>query len=225
MRSWLSLTLYALILLSLTACQNARRGEPEYAPVAPQQVVVPQQRHNSIYHSGTAMMFFEDLRARRIGDTLTVLLEEKTDGTKSADTSLDKSTSTEISDPTILGQSVTWNGDPIFRNSLESEHSFEGEAESSQSNNLSGSITVTVVDVQANGNLVVQGEKWININQGEEYIRLRGIVRSSDVSADNTIASTRVANAQIQYSGSGVLNETNSMGWLARFFNGPWMPF
>ena len=84
---------------------------------------------------------------------------------------------------------------------------------------------MSVVDVLSNGNLVVQGEKWININQGEEYIRLRGIVRTSDSNADNTIASTRVANAQIQYSGSGVLNETNSMGWLARFFNGPWMPF
>ena len=225
MRSWLSYILYALVLLSLTACQNARRGEPEYAPVAPQPVAVPQQRHNSIYHSGTAMMFFEDLRARRIGDTLTVLLEEKTDGTKSADTSLDKSTSTEVSDPIILGQSVTWNGDPIFRNSLESEHSFEGEAESSQSNNLSGSITVTVVDVQANGNLVVQGEKWVNINQGEEYIRLRGIVRPIDISSTNHVSSTRVADAQIQYSGKSALADANTIGWLAKFFLSALMPF
>ncbi len=130
-----------------------------------------------------------------------------------------------LADPIIFGNSPTWNGNPIFRNSLQSEHEFDGAGESSQSNSLTGSVTVSVVEVLANGNLVVQGEKWININQGEEYIRLRGIVRPSDISTDNTIASTRVANAQIQYSGDGVLNETNSMGWLARFFNGPWMPF
>jgi len=84
---------------------------------------------------------------------------------------------------------------------------------------------VTVVEVLANGNLVVQGEKWININQGEEYIRLRGIVRPSDISPDNTIASVRVANAQIQYSGDGSLADANEQGWLAKFFNSPWMPF
>ena len=191
----------------------------------PVQVQMPPQHADAIYQPTTSLLLFEDLKARRIGDMITVLLQEQTDAEKSADTGTSKSTSTEIADPIILGTSVTRNGDPIFRNSLQSEHEFDGAGESSQSNSLSGSITVSVVDVLANGNLVVQGEKWININQGEEFIRLKGIVRPSDVSADNTIASTRVANAQIQYSGSGVLNETNSMGWLARFFNGPWMPF
>ena len=84
---------------------------------------------------------------------------------------------------------------------------------------------MTVVDVQANGNLVVQGEKWIKLNQGQDYIRLRGIVRPMDINPDNTISSTRVANADIQYGGDGVLNDANQMGWLARFFNSPWMPF
>ena len=84
---------------------------------------------------------------------------------------------------------------------------------------------MVVVAVQANGNLVVQGEKWININQGEEYIRLRGIVRPNDISPDNTISSERVANADIQYSGDGTLNDANEQGWLAKFFNSPWMPF
>ena len=68
-------------------------------------------------------------------------------------------------------------------------------------------------------------KKWININQGEEYIRLRGIMRPTDISADNTIASTRVANAQIQYSGDSTLADSNNMGWLAKLFNSPWMPF
>ena len=208
----------------VSACATPKRGDPEFAPAMPLQVQAPTE-YNAIYQPGTSLLLFEDNKARRIGDMITVLLQEQTDAEKTADTGTSKSTSTEISDPIIFGNSPTHNGDPIFRNSLGSEHAFDGAGESSQSNSLTGSVTVSVVQVLANGNLVVQGEKWININQGEEYIRLRGIVRPRDISSDNTIASTRVANAQIQYSGSGVLNETSSMGWLARFFNGPWMPF
>ena len=213
------------ILLLMTACATPKRGDPEFAPAMPQQVWAPVQHADAIYQPDTAMLLLEDIKARRVGDMITVTLQEQTDAEKKADTGTTKSTSAEIADPILFGRSVTHNGNPIFRNSLQSEHEFDGAGESSQSNSLSGSITVSVVQVLSNGNLVVQGEKWININQGEEYIRLRGIVRPSDISADNTIASTRVANAQIQYSGEGMLNETNSMGWLARFFNGPWMPF
>lgn len=213
-----------LTILLMTGCATPKRGDPEFAPAMPQQAQAPAQ-YNAIYQPGTSLLLFEDIKARRIGDMITVVLQEQTDAEKSADTGTSKSTSTEIMDPIIFGNSPTHNGNPVFRNSLESEHAFDGAGESSQSNSLSGSVTVSVVEVLANGNLRVQGEKWISINQGEEYIRLRGIVRPSDINADNTISSTRVANAQIQYSGNGLLNETNSMGWLARFFNGPWMPF
>jgi len=214
-----------LTTILMTGCAVPKRGDPEFAPAMPRQIQAPDQYADAIYQPGTSLLLFEDIKARRIGDMITVVLQEQTDAEKTADTGTSKSTSSEISDPIIFGKSPTHNGNPVFRNSLQSEHEFDGAGESSQSNSLTGSITVSVVEVLANGNLVVQGEKWININQGEEFIRLRGIVRPSDINADNTIASTRVANAQIQYSGEGVLNETNSMGWLARFFNGPWMPF
>lgn len=216
---------YFLSVLVISGCAVPKRGDPEFAPAMPPQVFAPTQHADAIYQSGTALLLLEDIKARRIGDMLTVVLQEQTDAEKSADTGTTKSTSSEIANPIIFGNSPTHNGDPLFRNSLQSEHEFDGAADSSQSNSLKGSITVSVVDVLSNGNLVVQGEKWININQGEEYIRLKGIVRPRDIRADNTISSTRVANAQIQYSGEGILNETNSMGWLARFFNGPWMPF
>ena len=216
---------YALTIMMTTGCAVPKRGDPEFAPAMPAQMQAPDQYTDAIYQPRTSLLLFEDIKARRIGDMITVVLQEQTDAEKSADTGTSKSTSSEISDPIIFGRSPTHNGNPVFRNSLQSEHAFDGSGESSQSNSLTGSVTVSVVEVLANGNLVVQGEKWININQGEEFIRLRGIVRPSDINADNTIASTRVANAQIQYSGEGVLNETNSMGWLARFFNGPWMPF
>ncbi|MGB5279423.1 MAG: flagellar basal body L-ring protein FlgH [Gammaproteobacteria bacterium] len=214
-----------LTVMSITGCAVPKRGDPEFAPAMPRQIQLSDQHVDAIYQPGTSLLLFEDIKARRVGDMITVVLQEQTDAEKSADTGTAKSTSTEIANPIIFGNSPTHNGDPIFRNSLQSDHEFDGSADSSQSNSLTGSITVTVVDVLTNGNLVVQGEKWININQGEEYIRLKGIVRPRDIRSDNTIASTRVADAQIQYSGEGVLNETNNMGWLARFLNGPWMPF
>jgi flagellar L-ring protein precursor FlgH len=90
---------------------------------------------------------------------------------------------------------------------------------------LDGSITVTVAERLPNGNLRVQGEKRITINQGEEYIRLEGIVRPVDIGPENTVPSTQVADAAITYSGRGNLAATNRPGWLTRFFNSPWFPF
>ncbi len=214
-----------LTVVLITGCASPKRGDPEYAPVMPRHADVTTQHTDSIYQPATAMLLLEDIKARRVGDMITVILHEQTDAEKSADTGTNKSTDSSISDAIILGDSVTMDGRPVFENRLQSDHKFDGAGESTQSNSLTGSITVSVVEVLSNGNLVVQGEKWININQGEEYIRLRGIVRQRDIDFENKIHSTRVANAQIQYSGNGVLNDTSSMGWLARFFNSPWMPF
>ena len=90
---------------------------------------------------------------------------------------------------------------------------------------MNGSITVTVAEVLPNGNMIVRGEKWLTLNQGEEYIQISGIVRPQDVRTDNTIFSTLVADARIAYSGKGMLANANSPGWLARFFNSPIWPF
>ena len=103
--------------------------------------------------------------------------------------------------------------------------SFDGAGDSSQSNQLSGEITVTVAEVLPNGNLVVQGEKWLGINQGNEFVRLRGIIRPVDISATNTVQSIQVANAQLYYGGTGALQDSNTPGWLSRFFNHPVWPF
>ncbi len=219
------LLLCLLPVLLLTACATPKRGDPEYAPAMPRYERTPPQDTGSIYQQGTAMLLSEDLKARRVGDMIIVTLAEQTDAQTKAATGTSKTTSASITNATLAGVPITSNGKPLFDASLESDHAFDGAGESKQSNSLSGSVTVTVVEVLANGNLIVQGEKWININQGEEYIRLRGIVRPIDISAQNTIASTRVANAQIQYSGDSTLNDSNNMGWLAKLFNSPWMPF
>jgi flagellar L-ring protein precursor FlgH len=117
------------------------------------------------------------------------------------------------------------NRNNTLEQNLSATREFEGEADSSQSNSLSGAITVTIADVLPNGNLMVRGEKWLTLNQGEEFIQISGMVRPQDVSTSNTVLSTQIADARITYSGEGFLAESNQMGWLARFFNHPIWPF
>lgn len=224
----LSLRLLTLLGLMLMAgCSSSlvtKRGEPEFAPVAPVQPAPANVHNGSIYMAGYSKPLFEDIKARQVGDLLTVLLEERTDASKTASTDISKDNTTDISAPTILGQDVTWKGNPLST-SMQSSNDFSGEADSAQSNMLQGSITVTVAQVLPNGNLVVQGEKWIAINQGDEYVRLRGIVRPVDIAPTNTVFSTQVADAQITYRGKGAPAESNAIGWLARFFITPIWPF
>ena len=217
--------LLILVALTLASCASPKRGDIEFAPARPIQQTGPVQHTDSIYQLGSAWLLHEDIKPRRVGDMLTVTLEEKTDAKKSADTTTNKATTGYVSAASILGAPVTVGGRDILNTDLNAAYDFQGGSGSGQSNSLTGSVTVVVVEVQSNGNLMVQGEKWININQGEEYIRLRGIVRPSDISPDNTISSERIANAEIQYSGDGTLNDANNQGWLAKFFNSPWMPF
>ena len=148
-----------------------------------------------------------------------------TDAAKKAGTSTVKDTNVDIANPTLLGRAVTAGGVPLLRNSLSSTQDFQGEGDSSQSNKLEGSITVSVAQVLPGGNLLVQGEKWIRINQGDEYVRLRGIVRPVDIRPDNTVLSTQVGNAEISYGGTGQVANANTMGWLARFFISALWPF
>jgi flagellar L-ring protein precursor FlgH len=160
-----------------------------------------------------------------VGDVLTIVLEEDTNATKSAVTTTKKTTTEAMSAPTLLGAPLTVHGRNILNNALNDATTFDGEGGSSQSNQLTGSISVTVAKRLANGNLLVRGQKWITINQGREYVRIQGIVRPIDIGQDNTVPSTMVADATIAYGEEGTLNDANTKGWLARFFDSKWMPF
>ncbi|MCP4406975.1 MAG: flagellar basal body L-ring protein FlgH [Gammaproteobacteria bacterium] len=211
----------AIILLGLLvgcAIIPPERGEPEYAPALPSDPLPSEHSNGSIYQSGHDIALFEDIRAKRVGDILTVLLVEETDAKKSATTSTSRDTDVTIPNPTLFGGNVSLNGRSILQNTLTSEHKFDGTGDSAQSNKLDGNITVSVVRVLANGNLLVQGEKWISINQGDEYIRLKGIVRPVDIRPDNTVLSTQIGNTLIAYGGAGSLARSNRKGWLAEFF-------
>ena len=223
------ITVIFLALVLLGACMNSpNKNHPDYASPEPiDYYPEPELREptGSIYNSGHNLVLFEDLKARQVGDILTVLLAEATDAAKSSDTTLDKSTSTVIDDPVLAGQMRVIGSDSNLSFDLSSNHAFDGESASNQRNSLQGSITVTVARVYPGGNLYVQGEKWIQINQGNEYIRLRGIIRPVDISTNNTIVSTKVADARISYGGTGATADVNRVGWLSRFFISPIWPF
>lgn len=216
--------------LFLSACINSpNRSHPDYASAEPIDYYpepVQAEPTGSIYgDSGYNMVLFEDLRARQVGDILTVLLAEATDAAKTSDTTLDKSNSTSVTDPVLGGKARVIGSDSSLAFDLSTAHAFDGESASNQSNSLQGSITVTIAKVLPNGNLYIQGEKWIQINQGNEYIRLRGIIRPVDISTTNTIVSTSIADARISYGGTGATADVNKVGWLSRFFISPIWPF
>jgi flagellar L-ring protein FlgH len=148
-----------------------------------------------------------------------------TAASKSAVTKTKKATAVANTGPTIFGKTITTKGVPIMNTSMNGSDSFDGEGASTQSNSLAGSLTVTVTDVQANGNLVVQGDKTLKLNQGDEYVHIAGVIRPADIATDNTVTSDRIADAHISYSGKGVVDSSNRVGWLARFFNSPFAPF
>ncbi len=175
------------------------------------------------------------MRARRVGDLITVKLVEKTEGSKESNSEIKKSQSISFPNPTILGAtpsfsvpgflplSTTSNNSLAFE--VDSDSNFKGEGDADQSNELTGSLTVTVVEVLSNGYLVVRGEKRIGINQGNEYVKLSGIVRPADIDSTNTVQSTKIGDATILYVGDGQVADASTMGWLAKFFISAIMPF
>ena len=178
----------------------------------------PQYQTNAgaIFQPGAVRPLFEDRRARMVGDTLVINLSERTQAAKKSSSSADRSQDIEVSVPRIAG--VPLKGAQGIGVQANSENVFAGKGASSADNNFTGTITVTVIEVLPNGNLLVSGEKKVAINQGDEYIRFSGVVNPTQVTAANTVQSTQVADARIEYRATGYIDEAQVMGWLGRFF-------
>ncbi|WP_417223744.1 flagellar basal body L-ring protein FlgH [Amphritea sp.] len=217
--------LAAALILGGCTSTAPKPDNPRFAPVRPQAMQAPREITGSIFNAATSNSLYGDGRAHRVGDIITIVLEESTSSTKSNKTSVDKSNSQTLASPTIFGVQPTILGKPLSISSGDSNTEFEGEGSSDMSNSLDGNITVTVHEVLPNGLMIVKGEKWLTLNQGDEYIRVSGMIRPQDISSSNTVNSTQLADARITYSGSGALNDSNSMGWLSKFFIGPLWPF
>ncbi|WP_313398400.1 flagellar basal body L-ring protein FlgH [Stenotrophomonas sp.] len=217
----LSLLCAALGLALAGGCTLAGDVRP-YQPMAPiQPLVVPAAAPSAgaIYAAGPGLNLYGDRRARDVGDLLTITLIENTTATTTASTAISKKSDIEMGTPTLFGAPVTLGGKDILGASAASDRDFSGKGNSAQSNRLQGSLTVTVIQRLPNGNLVVQGQKNLRLNQGDELVQIQGIVRSADIGADNTIPSSKVADARIAYGGRGAVAQSNAMGWLGRFFN------
>jgi flagellar L-ring protein FlgH len=213
-----------IALGALPGCQAHKPAKPDDA-LAWTQEPMPPPTNGAIYQAGREVILAENPVAHHIGDIVTIVLNEQTAAQKSATTSTSKDTTVTLPAPTIIGKGVTIKGVPILDNSMNNASKFQGQGASAESNSLTGYLTATVLKVLPNGNLFIAGEKQIGLNQGNEYVRVTGVVRPIDLAADDSIPSFRVASAHITYSGKGAINDANAQSWLARFFNSPWAPF
>jgi flagellar L-ring protein precursor FlgH len=213
----------AFACLLLAACATHPASEKTQPVELPQFPTPPAD--GAIFHTGYSAGLFENPTARNVGDTVTVILQEATIAQKSSQTDTAKTTKDALSAPNVLGMPVTIHGTAVLSGSLNNANSFSGSGDSKQSDSLVGDITATVVKRLQNGNLLIRGQKYVDINQGSEFVRLEGIIRPIDISAANTIPSSEVADARIAYGEKGALNDANRPGLLSRFFNSPWLPF
>lgn len=212
----LLLVLSSVFLLAgcVTTTPSTAIHQPMTVRPEARQVTAP--AHGSIYNVATSRPLFEDRRARLVGDTLTINITEKTAAAKKSDTKADRSHDTSLGIPTIAGLPLkSFQGATLAANS---STAFEGSGENTSSNNFTGTLTVTVIEVYPNGNLLVSGEKQIGLKEGEEFVRFSGVVNPITITAANTVASTQVADARIEYKANGFLDSAQVMGWLGRFF-------
>lgn len=189
-------------------------------PPPPVKVVTRKGQAGGVFVPEIASALTADRRALRPGDILTVILNETTQASKKANTEIGKGSSVGIKPSIFGGKTIN-----LTEMGLDSKTDFNGSSASTQQNSLLGAITVVVQDMLPNGLLLVQGEKNLYLNQGEEMVRLSGYVRVEDIDNDNQVSSLRIANARIVYAGKGTLQDANTPGWLTRFFINPWFPF
>ena len=170
----------------------------------------------SIYQPAYVRPLFEDRRARLVGDILTINLAEKTSAQKSSNASASRNA--DLSAGLTAMNKVPLSGLVGLNIAANNETDFSGKGAAAANNLFTGTITVTVIEVYPNGNLLVSGEKQIAINQGQEFIRFSGVVNPYNITPANSVQSTQVADARIEYKGSGYIDEAQTMGWLQRFF-------
>lgn len=237
-RLMMCVPLFGAVLLTGCVAPQARPDDPYYAPVLPRTPLPAAQTNGAIYQAGFETNFFDDRKAYRVGDIITITLNERTQASKNARSQVQKDSAVDIGVPNILGMAINPKN-PLaaigalgadadrfgLDSSYDAQRQTQGQAQAGQSNSLTGSVTVTVAEVLPNGILAVRGEKWMTLNTGDELVRISGLVRADDIATDNTVPSTRIADARITYSGTGSFADASQPGWLDRFFISPLWPF
>jgi flagellar L-ring protein precursor FlgH len=206
-------------VLPLGGCAAAERLSDRVPPIPPtlaEATAAPTPTGGLFYPTGgAALTLAEDRRARRVGDLITIRLVERIQAEKSVEQGGSRNSSRSVD----LPDAFPFNriNEELFGGGANSR--FAGSGDASQANRLTGEFTVMVVRVLPNGVLMVAGDRRIRLVRGEEQVQLTGLVRPEDVGPDNRIASTRVADAQLRFTGTGEVANQARQGWLNRFFN------
>ncbi|WP_353216086.1 flagellar basal body L-ring protein FlgH [Sandarakinorhabdus sp.] len=203
--------LVAAIPAAAAKPDNKLRAMP---PALPAAIAMPARPTGSLFSIATFTGLTTDRRARRVGDLVTIRLEERTTASKSASADSSKDSDTNLR----LPQFFPFTRIPPGATQAGSSQQFTGSGSAEQNNELFGEMTVTVAEVLPGGVLRVAGEKRLVINRGEEHLQITGLIRIDDLSADNSVPSTRVADAHIRFGGTGQIADNSRQGWLARFF-------
>ena len=222
-------------IIAMTGCNSApeRMQHMSYAPSYPVNIPQPAQPNNGSLYQAGALTLFNDVRAHRIGDIITISLSEKMSANKKDEAKYDKSNNQDygISTPFTVNTPDNAVGDVVNKLTSPirglgfgygSESSFAGKSDVKQDSSLTGSIAVTVVEVISNGNLVVRGEKWITIHDGDEVVQFAGIIRPEDIQPDNTIASEKVADVRLVYKDVGISGDSARAGVATQWLNKFW---
>lgn len=222
----ISVILLVLFVVStLSGCVKRGTVRNQYAPPKQPPVEEVKIRNGAIYQDGMQVGLFEDTTAHHVGDILTIKLVEKASAKSSSNTKAQKKQNVDLPSPKIAGGDVTSKDRKVLDTKVQAGRDFNGNGNSDQSHEFSGTITVSVAKVLPNQYLVVRGQKLIILNQAEEFIRFSGIVRPQDVDQQNAVESGKVADVKVSYADAGVLSSTNTMGPLAKFFQSPEYPY
>lgn len=197
--------------------EQIRPGDPKYRPVRSNQVETVKLPTGSLFDQSRALGLYQPGSYYKIGDMVLVQVEEKTTADKSLRFNTDKKGSFDLQPVTLNAGPIVVGGSDLSAE-YEQSKDFNSSAKTKQNNSLRGDITVYVLDIMPNGNLIVAGEKWITLNTGEEFIRFSGEIRVSDIDINNTISSVKVGNAHIEYSGVGDLHENQEASLLSKLF-------
>lgn len=224
------LVLVSAAMLALAACTSVPLqpdvypGDPAYAPVSAESLQPSVNNNGSLFQARYNPGLYTDQQARRIGDIITVNFDEAYKSSKSAETQTNKKAEAKISPGSIFGSIPSFNGMTLDMD-MSADRKFTGKGDADRSNSLRGQISVTVADILPNGVLSIRGEKWLTLSDGDEYIRITGLIRPQDISPTNTVVSSKVADARISFGGRGSLDNATKQGWITRITMSPWWPF
>ena len=213
-----------LVMLAGCAQYNADRVSIDFEPMYPQEMplVETNNRSGTIFNAAQGNLFSMETKAQQVGDIITVSFAESFQATKSQNAATSRSLDSSVNLPGVTNLILpdrTNAADLSTKLAAGSENSFSGRGSSAQSNSLTGQVSVHVVRVFQNGNLEILGQKKLTLNNGDEYIRVHGIVRPQDIDAENVVSSDRIANANIQYIGAGDIAESSKKGWYSKLLD------